>query len=224
MQFTPVAHCGRFDVCLPHPTRMRVTVAIAAAAAVSLPASSLAAQRQTGRLEGTLTEKLASRSSSAAWISLVQLESTNSATINVRPDARGHFHVDSLSPGRYLMQVGVPTLDSLELALPPAEVRIAGGETARADVALPTGARLREVVCTGVTLAEGKGVVAGRVADADTEQPLAGADVVASWLEISFDKAQVHEATLFGLVASTHDMREGTRAFLEKRKPQFKGE
>lgn len=31
------------------------------------------------------------------------------------------------------------------------------------------------------------------------------------------------EATLFGLVAATDDMREGTRAFLEKRKPSFKG-
>ena len=31
------------------------------------------------------------------------------------------------------------------------------------------------------------------------------------------------EATLFGLCASTDDMREGTRAFLEKRAPQFSG-
>jgi enoyl-CoA hydratase len=42
-------------------------------------------------------------------------------------------------------------------------------------------------------------------------------------LEISFDKGAFLEATLFGLVASTEDMREGTKAFLEKRKPLFKG-
>jgi enoyl-CoA hydratase len=42
-------------------------------------------------------------------------------------------------------------------------------------------------------------------------------------LEVSFDKGQFLEAALFGLVASTDDMREGTRAFLEKRKPDFKG-
>jgi enoyl-CoA hydratase len=42
-------------------------------------------------------------------------------------------------------------------------------------------------------------------------------------LEVSFDKAAFLEATLFGLVASTEDMREGTTAFLEKRKAEFKG-
>ncbi len=42
-------------------------------------------------------------------------------------------------------------------------------------------------------------------------------------LEISFDKGQFLEATLFGLVASTEDMREGTKAFLEKRRAEFKG-
>jgi enoyl-CoA hydratase len=34
----------------------------------------------------------------------------------------------------------------------------------------------------------------------------------------------VFEATLFGLVAATNDMREGTKAFLEKRKATFTGE
>ena len=42
-------------------------------------------------------------------------------------------------------------------------------------------------------------------------------------LEMPFAEACQYEATLFGLVASTDDMREGTAAFLEKRKPEFKG-
>ena len=48
-------------------------------------------------------------------------------------------------------------------------------------------------------------------------------DVVNRGLEMPFAEAAAYEATLFGLVAATDDMREGTRAFLEKRKPDFKG-
>jgi enoyl-CoA hydratase len=42
-------------------------------------------------------------------------------------------------------------------------------------------------------------------------------------VEIPFAEACQYEATLFGLVASTEDMREGTSAFLEKRKAEFRG-
>ncbi|HEX3701738.1 MAG TPA: enoyl-CoA hydratase-related protein [Vicinamibacterales bacterium] len=42
-------------------------------------------------------------------------------------------------------------------------------------------------------------------------------------LEMPFAEACIFEATLFGLIASTDDMREGTTAFLEKRKPAFTG-
>lgn len=42
-------------------------------------------------------------------------------------------------------------------------------------------------------------------------------------LEMPFEAACAYEATLFGLVSGTEDMREGTRAFLEKRKPEFTG-
>jgi enoyl-CoA hydratase len=48
-------------------------------------------------------------------------------------------------------------------------------------------------------------------------------DAVNRGLQMPFPDAQVFEATLFGLVSTTDDMREGTRAFLEKRKAEFKG-
>jgi enoyl-CoA hydratase/carnithine racemase len=48
-------------------------------------------------------------------------------------------------------------------------------------------------------------------------------EAVHKGLEMPFPQAQIFEATLFGLVASTEDMREGTQAFLEKRKPEFTG-
>jgi enoyl-CoA hydratase len=48
-------------------------------------------------------------------------------------------------------------------------------------------------------------------------------DAINRGVEMPFAEACAFEATLFGLVAATEDMREGTRAFLEKRKPEFKG-
>jgi enoyl-CoA hydratase len=48
-------------------------------------------------------------------------------------------------------------------------------------------------------------------------------DALNHGLEMPFGDGCRYEATLFGLVAASEDMREGTRAFLEKRKPEFRG-
>ena len=42
-------------------------------------------------------------------------------------------------------------------------------------------------------------------------------------LNSGLDEGLRYEALAFGLVAATEDRREGTRAFLEKRKPAFAG-
>ena len=57
--------------------------------------------------------------------------------------------------------------------------------------------------------------------------PVAGAyilDAVRSGMQMSLTEACDLEATLFGLVSATEDMREGTTAFLEKRRAEFKGQ
>jgi enoyl-CoA hydratase len=48
-------------------------------------------------------------------------------------------------------------------------------------------------------------------------------EVVNRGADASLDDALALEATAFGLLAATDDKREGTRAFLEKRPPKFRG-
>ena len=42
-------------------------------------------------------------------------------------------------------------------------------------------------------------------------------------LDSTTDEALAHESALFGILASTADMKEGMSAFLEKREPKFEG-
>jgi enoyl-CoA hydratase len=48
-------------------------------------------------------------------------------------------------------------------------------------------------------------------------------EAVGNGLDVGVDEALLLEANLFGLLSGTADMREGTAAFVEKRKPAFKG-
>jgi len=163
-----------------HHIILATTLLCAAATAVGAQAPSL------GGVDGTLRERVVTRSVRAT-VSLVQLASEATVSRSTRPDGQGRFRVDSLPPGRYLMQISTPTLDSLDLTMPPREVKIDGGRTLRADAVLPFGSELRDLVCRNGRLGEGTVAVAGRALDADTEKPLEGAQVVATWTDVIAD-------------------------------------
>jgi len=95
------------------------------------------------------------------------------------------------------------------------------GEMISADEALRVGL-VNRVVEPGELLATAEALAKKIVANA----PLAvkyALEAVERGMEMPQEEGLYLEATLFGLCCATQDMREGTRAFLEKRPPKFEG-
>ena len=90
-----------------------------------------------------------------------------------------------------------------------------------ADEALRIGLVNRVVPAAGV-MTEARNLAAQLAASAPVAMRYI-INAVNKGMEMPFAEACQYEATLFGLVASTDDMREGTKAFLEKRKATFTG-
>jgi hypothetical protein len=146
-----------------------------------------AQQAAPGRIEGVARAGAGNRSPRDVEITLTRVEPEPVVTRTTTADSLGRWHVDSLEPGRYLMEVSSPLLDSLQLAIGAREIRIGGGDTVRADVALPSEAAVRTALLeaeqapraesvdttTGGLLLTGTASVAGRVTGA-TNEPVAG--------------------------------------------------
>ena len=95
------------------------------------------------------------------------------------------------------------------------------GEMIMADEALRIGL-VNRVVEPGELLATAEAIARKIIAN----PPLAvkyALEAVERGMEMPQEEGLYLEATLFGLCCATQDMREGTRAFLEKRPPKFEG-
>jgi hypothetical protein len=157
-------------------------------AAVALAAPALRAQESApGRLEGIVTAGAGSRPPRMVTVAIARLEPEPPIARAARTDSLGRYHFDSLPAGRYLLEVSSALLDSLQLAVGAREVRIVAGETARADLALPSEAMVHAAIAsaerdvehvavdtaTGELQLTGSASVAGLVRGAAGE-PLAG--------------------------------------------------
>src|SRR4051812_8024624 len=114
-----------------------------------------------GRVQGTIRETMRPRSARDASITLARLDPEPSVSFGTKPDAKGHYQLDSLPAGRYMIQLNHRVLDSLELALPAEELFVVAGKTVEVPFNLPSGAELREAVCRGLTLRRAGGAGVG---------------------------------------------------------------
>lgn len=64
-------------------------------------------------------------------------------------DSTGHYHIDSLPEGGYVVGFESALLDSLEVTLSPRKAAVVPGSRATLDLALPTATKLRSAVCLG---------------------------------------------------------------------------
>ena len=95
------------------------------------------------------------------------------------------------------------------------------GEMVDAQEALRIGL-VNRVVAKDKLLAEAEGLLRKMLANGPVSLRFT-LEAVSAGLEIPFPEAQYLEATLFGLICTTEDMKEGTTAFLEKRPARFQG-
>jgi enoyl-CoA hydratase len=95
------------------------------------------------------------------------------------------------------------------------------GEMVDAAEALRIGL-VNRVVPRDKLLAEAEGLMRKMLANGPVSLRFT-LEAVNDGLETGFDEAERQEATLFGLICTTEDMKEGTKAFLEKRPARFQG-
>jgi enoyl-CoA hydratase len=82
---------------------------------------------------------------------------------------------------------------------------------------------LVNVIAREQTAREAAHALAKKIASKGPQAVELSVRAVRSGLQMPLEQGLEHEASLFGMTFSTEDMREGTQAFLEKRKPDFAG-
>src|SRR6185503_13726372 len=144
----------------------------------------LAAQRNSGQIEGQITDSVHASPLADAEVSATRVGVARETTFVAKTDRRGRFRFDSLEAGRYAMRFASPLLDSLQYGGNASLVDVPADGSARVTLAVPSSETLRSLACPGVRFPAGTGALLGIVSDADSDRPLAGAQIAVAWSKL----------------------------------------
>jgi hypothetical protein len=140
------------------------------------------------KVSGMVRDSIARGPLAGATVQLIAAEDQASFARTAVTDSSGIFVIHGVPDGRYLLGFFHPMLDSLGVEAPATEVRVVGGKPVRADLAIPSAARLRSAICGKRSGPDSAAVVVGVVRDARDGMPLSGVAVTGEWLELTFMK------------------------------------
>lgn len=126
------------------------------------------------------------------------------AGAEARTDLHGAFTLTGVAPGPHVVSAAHPALDSIGLGTLAAVVDVPAGGEARVTLATPSFDRLWRAACGDwLTNVPGTGLLFGVVRDAESDEPLPGASVLAAWLTLGAGGSRRAEAQWPSLVAQT---------------------
>jgi hypothetical protein len=138
---------------------------------------------------GTVHDSVGHVPLAGAMVELVVPEGAASFVRTAVSDSIGRFTLTDVPDGRFTLGFFHPMLDSLGVEAPLREVFIDGRRPVRADLAIPSSARIRAAICGPQAAKDPGAVLVGTVRDAQSLTPVAGVYVTAEWLELSISRS-----------------------------------
>ena len=141
-------------------------------------------------VSGVVRDSIARAPLAGATVQIVAADSVGRFGRSAASDSLGRFTLGDVPTGRYILGFFHPMLDSLGVEAPLREVLVDGHQPVRADLAIPSAARLRTAICGPRSSADSglAAVVVGVVRDARDGRPAAGVTVSGEWVELTFNR------------------------------------
>jgi len=132
----------------------------------------------TGSVMGAVVDSLNESMLSDALVSVLGLPARHATTT-----VGGVFRIDSIPPGKYVLQLTHPILDTLGIRVVSDTIAVVAGHLETVEMAIPSARTVTASVCSPAKLRFGPGVILGRVFDAGNQGPATGAEVSVAWNE-----------------------------------------
>ena len=136
---------------------------------------------------GSVRDSIADQALAGAIVQIVLTDAVHTAW-STRTDDRGRFRFDSIAPGEYFAAFFHPAVDSLGVQAPVRRVRLGARDPERLDLGIPALERVMTALCPDTQSADSAGALVGEVRDADTGEAIAGATVLAHWVDFIIDQ------------------------------------